>query len=218
MFKKILIPLDGSDHSLKIVGWATGLARVLEAQIILLSVVDRDEIETLWTVANGPGLRTRSEEDGSAGRASVITPTNVIDNAVSLANKRLLSEAEKVKASGIDVSVHVEYGSPAEVIVAQAHMLGIDLIAMATRRESALARGILGSVTDRVLHSTSTPVLTLYPGELDSFGDGNGPPKCVVVPLDGSVLSESAIAPAIEIARKAGADIVFTETVRLLFY
>ena len=45
---------------------------------------------------------------------------------------------------------------------------------MATQRESALARGVLGSVTDRVLHSTAIPIFTLYPGELHGFKNTSG--------------------------------------------
>lgn len=218
MFKKILIPLDGSEHSLKIVGWATGLARALKAQIILLSVVDPDEIEILEATTRGLERQAKSVAGGNTVRTAVRMPADIIDDAIVQAKKGLKSEAEKVKTAGVGVNVHVGTGSPAEVIVSEAHALGVDLIAMATRRESALARGILGSVTDRVLHSTSIPVLTLYPGELNSFGDDNIPPKSVIVPLDGSELSESAVRPALEIARAAGADIVFTEIVQLPFY
>ena len=200
MFKKILIPLDGSERSLKILGWATGLARALKAQIVLISVVDPKEIEIFEATARSHGQRAKSTVGTGAARAAVRTPVDNIDDAVTQAKKWLMSEAEKVRSAGVDVTVHVAAGSPAEMIVSEAHTRGIDLIAMATRRESALARGILGSVTDRVLHSTSIPVLTLCSGELNSFGDDNGAPKYVVVPLDGSELSESAIEPAFEIA------------------
>ena len=47
-------------------------------------------------------------------------------------------------------------------------------------------------------------ILTLYPRESDSFDDDYGPPKHVIVPLDGSELSENAIGPALEIADAAG--------------
>jgi nucleotide-binding universal stress UspA family protein len=89
---------------------------------------------------------------------------------------------------------------------------------MATRRESALARGVLGSVTDRVLHSTSIPLLTLYPGEIHEFEKTNGGPERVIVPLDGSALSESAVKPAMEIVQASGAKVIFTEILRLLFF
>ncbi|MDP6822563.1 MAG: universal stress protein [Dehalococcoidia bacterium] len=45
MFKKILVPLDGSEQSERIGGWACGLALGLGADIVLLGVVDPDDIE-----------------------------------------------------------------------------------------------------------------------------------------------------------------------------
>ena len=215
MFKKILVPLDGSEHSRKIVGWATGLASALNAEITLLSVIDPEEIEILEAttrdlheVVDGGGATTRSAR----------TPSDVIDDAIAQAEKDLQVEAERIKSAGVAAKISVGAGSPAEVIVSEAHSRGVDVIAMATRRESALARGVLGSVTDRVLHSTATPLFTLYPGEIHDFADTSSGPAKVIVPLDGSALSESAVQPAMEIAKAAGAEIVFTEVLRLPFF
>ena len=218
MFKKILVPLDGSEHSRKIVGWATGLARALKAEIILLSVIDPEEIEILEATTRG--LERKSESVGNGGAISSVarTPSDVINDAIAQAEKDLQVEADRVNSAGVTAKICVGAGSPAEVIVSEAHSREVDLIAMATRRESALARGILGSVTDRVLHSTSTPILTLYLGEIHDFDEANGGPKRVIVPLDGSALSESAVKPAVEIAKAAGAEIIFTEILRLPFF
>ena len=154
------------------------------------------------------------------GRASsaVRTPADVINRAIAQAENDLLAEAEIIKTEGVKSSIRVGAGSPAEVIVSEAHAESVDLIAMATRRESALARGVLGSVTDRVLHSTSIPLLTLYPGEIHEFEESNNGPERVIVPLDGSALSESAVKPAMEIAQAAGSEIIFTEILRLPFF
>jgi len=89
---------------------------------------------------------------------------------------------------------------------------------MSTRRESALARGILGSVTDRVLHSTTTPLLVLQPEDLEDDSVGTRFIRRIVVPLDGSTLSEQAVAPAVALARATGAELVFTEIVRIPTY
>jgi nucleotide-binding universal stress UspA family protein len=75
----------------------------------------------------------------------------------------LETESETLRATGLAVGVIAIDGTPAETISAEAKKLDADLIAMSTRRESALARGILGSVTDRVLHSTTTPLRILQP-------------------------------------------------------
>ncbi len=214
MFKKILVPLDGSEHSRKIVGWATGLARALSAEIILQSVIDPEEIEILEATTRNLHVAA----DGGVATRSARTPSDVIDDAIAQAEVDLQSEADRIESAGVTARISVGAGSPAEVIVSEAHAREVDIIAMATRRESALARGVLGSVTDRVLHSTSTPLLTLYPGEVHDFDDTSGGPSRVVVPLDGSSLSETAVQPAVEIAKAAGAEIVFTEVLRLPFF
>lgn len=213
MLKKILVPLDGSEHSRKIVGWATGLAGALKAEIILLSVIDPEEIEILK--ATTKDLHQRSED----GTIQIIrTPSDVIEDALTQAKSDLQSEADRINLAGVSTSISVGAGSPAEVIVSEAHNQNVDVIAMATQRESALARGVLGSVTDRVLHSTAVPIFTLYPGELHDFENTSGGPHRVIVPLDGSSLSETAIEPATEIAKASNAEIVFTEVLRLPFF
>jgi nucleotide-binding universal stress UspA family protein len=73
-------------------------------------------------------------------------------------------------------------------------------------------------VTDRVLHSTTTPLLILQPEELGDDSVGTGFIRRIVVPLDESTLSEQAVAPAVVLARVTGAELVFTEVVRIPIY
>ena len=212
MFKKILVPLDGSEHARKIVGWATVLERVLSAEIILLSVIDPEDIDILEATTRG--LEKRSAIGGSTVGSAVRTPGDVINQAFAQAEDDLKVEAEIISTAGVKSSIRAGAGSPAEVIVSGAHAESVDLIAMATRRESALARGVLGSV----LHSTSIPLLTLYPGGIHEFEKTSDAPERVIVPLDGSTLSESSVKPAMEIAQASRAEIIFTEILRLPFF
>jgi len=80
---------------------------------------------------------------------------------------------------------------------------------MATRRESLLARGILGSVMDRVVHMTGLPLLALHPEDASAFSGNSGAPGTLVVPLDGSELSETAVPVAQSVAQAIGAKILF---------
>ncbi|MDA1279639.1 MAG: universal stress protein [Chloroflexi bacterium] len=208
MFKKILVPVDSSDESRTIVRWALGLARSMGSELTLLSVVDPEDIEIV-------DATTRPARIGS----EVQQPSDVIDKVVKKVKSDLESEVAGLKSTGVNIHVRVVPGSPAESIVAEASLLGVDLIAMSTRRESALARGILGSVTDRVLHSTSTPLLILQPEDIeDDEKVGSGYLRHIVVPLDGSSLSEMAVAPANAIATATGAEIIFTGVVRVPVY
>jgi nucleotide-binding universal stress UspA family protein len=130
----------------------------------------------------------------------------------------LKTESETLRATGLAVGVIAIDGTPAETISAEAKKLDADLIAMSTRRESALARGILGSVTDRVLHSTTTPLRILQPEDVEDGTVETGFIRRIVVPLDGSTLSEQAVVPAVALARATCAELVFTEVVRIPIY
>lgn len=204
MFRKILVPVDSSEESRTILRWAVGLAKATKSDVTLLSVVDTEDL--------------RIVEAGARGEEHPTAPDGIITEITQKLKAGLSVEAGELRKTGVEVDVRVVPGAPAETIVEEAEALGVDLIAMATRRESALARGVLGSVTDRVLHSTSTPLLILQPEDITDESVGAGFIRHIVVPLDGSVLSEQAVMPASELARATGAELVFTEVVRLPVY
>jgi len=190
---------------------------VLSAEIILLSVIDPEYIDIFEAATRG--LEKRLAIGGSTAEPTVLPPiANVINQAFAQTEDDLKVEAEIITTAGVKSSISAGAGSPAEVIVSEAHAESVDLIAMAIRREPALARGVPGSVTDRVLHSTSIPLPTLYPGEIHKFEKTNDAPERIIVPLDGSTLSESAVKPAMEIAQASGSEIIFTEILRLPFF
>ncbi len=240
MFKKILIPLDGSDNSEKIGNWATGVARALGAEISLLAVVDPDQfkrpsrdVRRQRQARDGDSLDEPMDAAAETGTDSTGTPTlidktqesavlesssgeKIIEEAVFRAKRYLQNQADKLISPGLPVSTHVVVGDPVDEIVNRITEIDADMVAMATHRGSMIARGVLGSVTDRVLRSSSVPVLTVRPGELEEFVGNAGAPNVLVVPLDGSEMSEQAIAPAIEIAVDSGAEIVFVEAIQQL--
>jgi nucleotide-binding universal stress UspA family protein len=128
------------------------------------------------------------------------------------AHRYLEGRAEHARSQGISVSTLVKPGIPAEQILSAATELKADMIAMATHRESVIARGILGSVTDAVLRNAEIPVLAINP---DSARITQKSPSTVIVPLDGSKLSETAVPVALDIAEAAGARLIFIRTVYL---
>ena len=204
MFKKVLVPVDQSEQSRSIVRWAVSLAKATKAELTLLTVIDTEDI--------------RIVESGARGVERPEASDGIIGTLAAQLKDQLEREADELRATGVSISVRVAAGAPAKVIVDEAKWLDVDLIAMSTRRDSALARGVLGSVTDRVLHSTSTPLMILQPEELTDEAIGAGFIRNIIVPLDGSELSETAVPPALELARATGAELVFTEVVRLPVY
>lgn len=244
MFKHILVPLDGSEESERITGWVAGLANALDAKVTLLAVVNPADMslpERIKQPRQGATGDAPHDAPGGEGREPVtgvgfmgaVTPgmgrggaqpddppgagTQEIDRAVEMAKTYLQGQVRQVEAKGADVESKVVLGSPAEEIVQQAGEVGADLIAMATHRESALARGILGSVTDRVLHSSRVPVMAVHPSDKGSRSN-DGPPTTVVIPLDGSELSETAVPVGMAVAKACKAEVVFLRAVRFPYY
>jgi nucleotide-binding universal stress UspA family protein len=243
--KKILVPLDGSENAEKIGGWIAGLAEPLGAEVALVTVVDPDKIELPESTAEHghpipgrPGQYDRPgiERTGAMGATGMvggmaITPghgggvehapafgTQILDSVMEQASQYLEREADRMNAAGVKSSFKALMGDPSEVIVDHAREIKADLIAMATHRGSGLARGILGSVTDRVLRSAGMPVMAVHPESLNAFSGTNGHPQTVLVPLDGSERSASIVDLALDIAKAVSAEVVFFRVVQYPYY
>ena len=238
MSSKILVPLDGSTNAEKIIVWCKGVATALGSSLLLLAVVDPDEIEredfgpgrdrperganpqdsilaggklSTGTVFSGP---VSVASAGSTSPSTFPTGTQVIERRCEDVMKYLDGVAAELRATGFDVSTATAVGKPENEILNTAEDENVELITMATHRGSMVARGILGSVTDRVLRSATIPVMTVHPGSQDGFGGKSGMPKVVIVPLDGSEISERAVEPALEIADTARSEVVFVRVIR----
>lgn len=184
MFDRILVPLDGSPESEKIRHWVVGIAAELQAAVDLLGIID-------------PSKLKKSDAD---------SPEEV---ERTVAQAYLRTQADWFQERGVTVATHVATGDPAETIIDQSRELDSRLIAMVTQRKSAIMRGVLGSVSDRVLHSTGVPIMLARPGDVVGFEDGAGLPRIVIVPLDGSDFSEGAIPFAEALASHAEGELLF---------
>ncbi len=192
-FKKILVAIDGSETSEKALELVAGLSSSLGTEVVLLAVTD-----------------SRAHFDEGEAESS--------DDDAENAAKYLEHKAAPLREMGLSVSPKVESGSAADTILSVAKDIGADVIAMATHRGSAIARGILGSVTDRVMRASELPVLAVYPESGQSSAKQSWTPSTVIVPLDGSELAEQSVSAAIEIAESCGAELIFVRAVRLPSY
>ena len=199
MFKNILVPLDGSESSERIVGAATGFARMLDADVTLLHVVER-------SLASDS---ERAEASAGAGAGA--------GQKTSFARTDLANIADKIQKEKVAVKVRVATGHRVKRIIETADDVGADLIAMVTRRKGQVARNILGSVTYRVIRSGSRPVLVVNSGWL-SDGDQPFRPDTILVPLDGSALATKTVPVAIQLAKAFGADMHFLKVTPYFYY
>ncbi|KAF0182975.1 MAG: UspA domain-containing protein [Nitrospirae bacterium] len=141
MFKKILVPLDGSGLAARILPQVEDLAKSQQSEVVLLTVGDV----------------------GSMVMAAEALPGVVQDMYASIkasAEKNLAAVAATISVKGIKVSTQYREGLPAQDILEVAIEEGCDLIAMATHGRGELS-WVLGSVAEKVLAHATVPVLLL---------------------------------------------------------
>lgn len=180
MYKKILLPLDGSTLAEQAIEPALTLAEQTGGKVILVQVPVMDLIVS-HPVIGGYG---------------VLLPDQSSDEAFAQANAYLSQIQNKYQRSGITIVPMVVEGDPASAIVDTAVLEKADLIVMSTHGRSGLDRFIMGSVTEKVLQKAPCPVLALRSGD---------PIRNVLMTLDGSAMSETAVKPGLDLARGLGA-------------
>ena len=192
LFERIMIPLDGSNLAEGILPVAADLARRLKARIDLLAVVDPESTELPSYLQFGPS--------GDILKGPLSSVEDVQLERVRTANEYLLRVAESLRKDGLVVVTEIAVGDPAREIVARATRSQIDVIAMATRGRSAIGRGLLGSVTDKVTHSSDVPIIIIRPTD----GSSIDPISRLIVGLDGSTVAEATLDPARVLAASLG--------------
>ena len=139
MYKKILVPLDGSELAKRALDQAEMLARFFDSEIILLQVVPFMPIY---------------------GAPELVTPLIIDEKHKETAERYLTNQAEELKTKGYRVSAMVKTGQQvATEIIDFAKANGVDLIIMNTHGRSGISRWFLGSVTLKVLTRAETPIL-----------------------------------------------------------
>ena len=176
--QRLLLPVDGSELA----------ERVLNLARRLLKPHSGQGLATLLEVLPDPGNSGRKITLLAEGR------------------KRLAAKAEALSAPGFALNSLVACGDPAEEILTSARITGARLIVMATHGHGGLQRVVRGSVAERVLRSSETPLLLCNPHELG--GTPEAPFLRLLVPLDGSRQSASILPLVEELALTHGAEVV----------
>ena len=141
MYKRALVPLDGSPLAEAVIPFLMEIAGPLQMSIVLLRV--REPIPQLV----GDGMRQALLDVREAHTRDL--------------EAYLASIAAPLRARSVDVSWAIRSGRPDEEIVAAARDAGADLIAMSTHGRSGLGRLLFGSVAEQVLRHADVPVLMI---------------------------------------------------------
>ena len=149
MYKRILVPHDGSAFAERVLPHVTEIARRYEAEVHLLEVI---RVSTPALLA--PELASEAEPD------LAIDALEEAQEALREAGRsRLEGVCALLQKDGITCRWSVVDGEPIQEILAYTSKHGIDLVAMATHGRTGLARAILGSTTDAILRKGHLPML-----------------------------------------------------------
>lgn len=139
MYRRILVPTDGSENTQPAIEQAIELASTYDASVHALYVVNTGAMPS-----PEPDFRERYIDEGERiGRQAV--------DAI----------ADAGEAAGVDVTASVTRGTPSEEILEYAADNDIDLIVMGTHGRTGMGHFLLGSVAERVIRQSEDPVLVV---------------------------------------------------------
>jgi nucleotide-binding universal stress UspA family protein len=195
MYKRMLVPLDGSELAESVFTYAKELAGKLNIDVILLNVCTPEENEFV-----------------PMHQAYIDHAAEVILSQLQKVGK---PKATEPAGKGIKMTGELAVGYPAEEIIRYSEENKIDLILMATHGRSGLKRWTLGSVADKVLRASKIPVLLIHPRVPDEIVYDKWPKQTILVPLDGSELAETVLPHVETMAKQRGPQLVDVTLLRI---
>jgi nucleotide-binding universal stress UspA family protein len=185
----IVVPLDGSDLSEAAVPYAVALAKATRARLLLVTVWEGAEEILAGTLPElADDLFKRGEQHYEHYLAGV---------------------AKTVQAEGVTTEAQMIIGHPVEEVLKLLRERDASMLALSTHGRSGLGRWVYGSVAGKLIREAHLPTLLIGPRLLQA----KAPPAItrILVPLDASELSETALAPAVELAEVLGAGLVLAQ-------
>ena len=134
MFKRILVPLDGSKTAEKVIPSVITEARLHGAVVVLLRVI-------------------------APLRQSIMTSPNILTQVLKevelIAQENLEEIAVKIRAEELEVEIIIERGPPARKIIEISQKTACDLIIIGTHGETGMGQWRFGSVANKVIRAES---------------------------------------------------------------
>jgi len=187
-FKRILVPLDGSELAERALVPALALATVMPAKLFFIRVA------IPLSVNLDPKLYQR-----------------IIELRQNEAKRYLRSIQSRFSSSPVEIEFQVVVGRAARSIINFAQEKEFDLIVMSSHGRSGVNRWIYGSVANKVLHNAPCAKAIIHPQVIiESFSI-----KRILVPLDGSSIAEQALEPALALAEAVSAELIFLRVTTL---
>jgi nucleotide-binding universal stress UspA family protein len=184
MFRKLLVPLDGSEFAEQALPIAASIARQAGAALQVVR-------------AHSPVAMLSAESEFVFDQCldSKIKESEIayLDEVVSKLKRTLKVEIDSALVNSF----------AADALQEQAIAASADLVVMATHGRSGLSRFWLGSVADALIRRLPMPILLIRPGEEKPNLATETIFRRILIPLDGSALAEQILGPAIKLASLA---------------
>lgn len=195
--REILATTDFSKESLAGVRYAVALAEKVGAAVALLHVVEFPPPTPM------PGMRavTLALQDSEIGKQARV---------------RLKTLAKRESEGDLNLTPILRSGNSFYGITTTARERAADLIVIATHGYTGVNRVLLGSTAERVVRHAPCPVLTV-PARATKRRTGKMPPldlKRILVPIDFSKTSETALPWAASLARESNAELILLHVVQ----
>ena len=177
MFKRILVPLDGSNLAEQVLPYTRLLAEQFEATLILFHVVEKDSPNAIH---------------GQHHLKEVAEAKAYLDQiAAQFASEKvtILRDVHEVQEVGV-----------AQTIKDHAEELQTDLVVLCAHGRGGLRDMIFGSIAQQVIRQGSIPVLFIRPSAVKDLT--SNPITHILLPLDGSNTHEVAIPVAVDLAAR----------------
>lgn len=143
MFKRILVPTDGSEITAKAVAAAIELAKSVGAQLYTISVKEPFPYSAISEMQPTP-------------------PQEFFDAQERIATRRVEAVVDLSKQAGVPCQSNtVEALHPWEAIIDHARQMDCDLLVMASHGRRGVSALLLGSETQKVLTHSKVPVLVV---------------------------------------------------------
>ena len=153
MYKKIVVPLDGSQVAECVIPHIEAIAGKSATKVELVTVVEPLDIPTRGQIAISDDEIKQIDDEGK-----------------NEATKYLRQVSSRIAKAGVNADTVILSGKPADSLVRYAVNNGADLIIMATHGRSGISKIFWGSVAEKILRATDIPVLLIKTttGEIDS--------------------------------------------------
>jgi nucleotide-binding universal stress UspA family protein len=139
--KTLLVPVDFSDTSNLALDYAVDLAKALGAKVVVMHAYE---------------LPVYGFPDGA-----LVATVEIATRIMNGAQAGLAALIEKRKDKGVELGSVLRQGVPWDEVHSVAEEVNADLVVIGTHGRSGLARALLGSVAEKIIRTSTRPVLTI---------------------------------------------------------